>query len=180
MRITKVTTKTGDKGTTSLGDGSFVSKSNVRISAFGSIDTLNSYLGWTSVIASSNIRKNLMLIQQDLFNMGGELSLPKKDLDLLKNDRLLWLEKEIDDINKTLPLLKEFILPRGNELCTRIHISRTECRNTERDLVKLNEVENIAPLHLKYINRLSDYFFVLARSVNLDSKKDEIHWAHEK
>ena len=71
-------------------------------------------------------------------------------------------------------------MPRGNELCTRIHICRTECRNTERDLVKLNEVEKTSPLHLKYINRLSAYFFVLARSVNLDLKKDEIHWDHEK
>ena len=180
MRITKVTTKAGDKGSTSLGDGSFVSKSNARISAFGSIDALNSYLGWTSVIASSTIREDFVLIQQDLFNMGGELSLPTEDLNLLKDDRLHWLEREIDKINETLPVLKEFILPRGNELCTRIHICRTECRNTERDLVKLNEVEKTSPLHLKYINRLSDYFFVLARSVNLDSKKDEIHWDHEK
>ena len=179
MRITKVTTKTGDKGKTSLGDGSLVSKSHERICAFGSIDNLNSYIGWASVIVTPELLKDLMKIQQDLFNLGGELSLPLDTLNLLKIDRLKWLENEIQKINLNLPELKEFILPRGNELCTRIHILRTECRNAERDLVKLDEIENGPSLHIKYLNRLSDYFFVLARKIQFETNNNEIHWDHK-
>ena len=180
MRITKVTTKTGDKGQTSLGDGSIVSKSNSRICAFGSIDSLNSYIGWVMVVAFPELSRNLISIQQDLFNLGGELSLPQKTLNLLKSTRLNWLESEIEKMNKTLPELKEFILPNGNELCTRIHILRTECRNAERDLVMLKEKENVPSLHIKYLNRLSDYLFVLARKIQLEAKDAEIFWKHEK
>ena len=180
MRITKVTTKTGDKGKTSLGDGRLVSKSNERICAFGSIDNLNSYIGWVSVIATPELLKDLMKIQQDLFNLGGELSVPLDALNLLKIDRLNWLEAEIEKINSNLPELKEFILPIGNELCTRVHILRTECRNAERDLVKLDEKENGISLHIKYLNRLSDYFFVLARKIQYETNNDEIHWDHKK
>ncbi len=180
MRITKVTTKAGDKGKTNLGDGSLVSKSNERICSFGSIDNLNSYIGWASVIATQDLLKDLMEIQQDLFNLGGELSLPLETINLLKIDRLKWLETEIQKININLPELKEFILPRGNELCTRIHIIRTECRNAERDLVKLYEIESGPILHIKYLNRLSDYFFVLARKIQFEVNNNEIHWDHKK
>ncbi len=180
MRITKVTTKIGDNGKTSLGNGKLVSKSSERICAFGSIDNLNSYIGWASVIANPVTSEDLMKIQQDLFNLGGELSMPQNSLNLLKAERLNWLESNIKKINLQLPELKEFILPRGNELCTRIHILRTECRNTERDLVKLMELESGSSLHIKYINRLSDYFFVLARKIQLETCNDEIYWDHEK
>ncbi len=180
VRITKVTTKIGDNGKTNLGDGSFVSKSSQRVCAFGSIDNLNSFVGWVSVLAKSNLQKDLMKIQQDLFNIGGELSIPDKNLNLFKLNRLQWLESQINEMNKKLPPLQEFILPNGTELCTRIHIARTECRNAERDLVKLSEKEEIPHLHKKYMNRLSDYFFVLARSVHLETNNDEIHWEHKK
>ena len=180
VRITKVTTKIGDNGKTNLGDGSFVSKSSHRVCAFGSIDSLNSFIGWASVVSSSTLQNKLKKIQQDLFNIGGELSLPNESLNLIKVNRLEWLESEINHINKKLPPLKEFILPNGNELCTRIHIARTECRNAERDLVKLSESEKVPPLHNKYLNRLSDYFFVLARAVHLDSNDNEIIWDHKK
>ena len=180
VRITKVTTKVGDNGKTNLGDGSFVSKSSHRVCAFGSIDNLNSFVGWVSVISSSTLQNKLKNIQQDLFNIGGELSLPDENLNLIKINRLAWLESEINVINKKLPPLKEFILPNGSELCTRIHIARTECRNAERDLVKLSEGEEVPPLHNKYLNRLSDYFFVLAREVQLESNDNEIHWDHKR
>ena len=111
MRITKVTTKVGDNGKTNLGDGSLVSKSSHRVSAFGSIDNLNSFIGWVSVISSSTLQNKLKNIQQDLFNIGGELSLPDENLNLIKINRLAWLESEINVINKKLPPLKEFILP---------------------------------------------------------------------
>ena len=180
VRITKVTTKIGDKGQTNLGDGSFVSKSSYRVCAFGSIDNLNSFLGWVSVISSSSLKSKLKKIQQDLFNIGGELSLPNKNLNLIKMNRLEWLESEINLINKKLPPLKEFILPSGSELSTRIHIARTECRNAERDLVRLSENEEIPSLHNKYLNRLSDYLFVLARKVQMKSNEKEIHWDHKR
>ena len=180
VRITKVTTKVGDNGKTNLGDGSFVSKSSYRVCAFGSIDNLNSFIGWVSVISSSTLQNKLKSIQQDLFNIGGELSIPDENLNLIKINRLAWLESEINVINKKLPPLKEFILPNGSELCTRIHIARTECRNAERDLVKLSEREEVPPLHNKYLNRLSDYFFVLAREVQLESNDNEIHWDHKR
>ena len=95
-------------------------------------------------------------------------------------NRLEWLESEINHINKKLPPLKEFILPSGSELCTRIHIARTECRNAERDLVRLSENEEIPSLHNKYLNRLSDYLFVLARKVQMKSNEKEIHWDHKR
>ena len=180
MRITKVTTKVGDNGKTNLGDGSFVSKSSYRVCAFGSIDNLNSFIGWVSVISSSTLQNKLKNIQQDLFNIGGELSIPDENLNLIKINRLAWLESEINVINKKLPPLKEFILPNGSELCTRIHIARTQCRNAERDLVKLSEKEEIPSLHNKYLNRLSDYFFVLAREAQLESNINEIHWDHKR
>ena len=180
VRITKVITKVGDNGKTNLGDGSFVSKSSYRVCAFGSIDNLNSFIGWVSVISNSTLQNKLKNIQQDLFNIGGELSIPDENLNLIKINRLAWLESEINVINKKLPPLKEFILPNGSELCTRIHIARTQCRNAERDLVKLSEKEEIPSLHNKYLNRLSDYFFVLAREVQLESNDNEIHWDHKK
>ena len=180
VRITKVTTKVGDNGKTNLGDGSFVSKSSHRVCAFGSIDNLNSFVGWVSVISSSTLQNKLKNIQQDLFNIGGELSIPDENLNLIKINRLAWLESEINVINKKLPPLKEFILPNGSELCTRIHIARTQCRNAERDLVKLSEKEKIPSLHNKYLNRLSDYFFVLAREAQLESNNNEIHWDHKR
>ena len=180
VRITKVTTKVGDNGKTNLGDGSFVSKSSYRVCAFGSIDNLNSFIGWVSVISSSTLQNKLKNIQQDLFNIGGELSIPDENLNLIKINRLAWLESEINVINKKLPPLREFILPNGSELCTRIHIARTQCRNAERDLVKLSEKEEIPSLHNKYLNRLSDYFFVLAREAQLESNNNEIHWDHKR
>tara|TARA_B100001996_G_scaffold377319_1_gene359767 strand:- start:739 stop:1281 length:543 start_codon:yes stop_codon:yes gene_type:complete len=180
MRVSKVTTKTGDKGQTDLGDGTRVSKNNLRIELIGSIDHLNSIVGWSLLVVNTKIRKDLQSIQQDLFNIGAELSIPDSSLNLMKDVRLIWLDKEIKKINSELPPLKEFILPGGSELSSRIHIARTECRKVERNLVSFGDTEKLNQIHLIYFNRLSDYFFVLARKLQSLSNDHETQWDYKK
>jgi len=178
MRISKVITKSGDEGQTGLGDGRRVSKTDIRIQAIGSIDHLNSLLGWAIVVAGSPIKNDLEGIQQDLFDLGGELAMPGIELQLLSAERLHWLEHETEKLNESLPPLKEFILPGGTELSARIHIVRTACRNTERDIVALAETKEDSDLHKIFLNRFSDYLFVLARKVQMDEGTKEIQWDH--
>ena len=180
VRITKVTTKGGDNGQTSLGDGERVSKNHLRVHAMGAVDKLNSVIGWTRSIAQSSIKDDLEKIQQDLFNLVGELAVSGGDQELLKKTRLEWLEIESETMNKELPPLKEFILPGGLELSSRIHIARTECRDTERTLIALGEVETVPALHRHYLNRLSDYLFILARKVKNDEGSTEVPWNYTK
>ena len=115
MRITKVTTKTGDSGETGLGNGERVSKNNIIVHAIGSIDKLNSIIGWTRILANGNIDKMLELIQQDLFNIGGEIAIPDVEMNLLEESRVEWIDMLTDQYNEKLPPLDEFILPGGNE-----------------------------------------------------------------
>ena len=176
MRITKVTTKTGDKGKTALGDGSRVNKDSLRIHCLGSIDELNSSIGLASVMLPVKPIIDLKPVQNDLLNIGAEISMPGSKKKFLNKDRILFLEKEIESINKDLPPLEEFILPGGNDLCSRVHMARSICRRAERDLVSLNSKEQISPEVLKYINRLSDYLFVVARLLIQISDSDEIQW----
>ena len=176
MRITKVTTKTGDKGKTALGDGSRVKKDSLRVHCLGSIDELNSSIGLASVMLPVKPIIDLKSVQNDLLNIGAEISMPDVKKKFLNKDRILFLEKEIESINKDLPPLEEFILPGGNDLCSRIHMARSICRRAERDLVSLNSKEQISPEVLKYINRLSDYLFVVARLLIQISDSDEIQW----
>ena len=178
MRVSKVITKSGDEGQTGLGDGRRVSKTHIRIQAIGSIDHLNSLLGWAMVEAGRPVKNDLERVQQDLFNLGGELVMPGIELQLLNAERLQWLEDETEILNKSLPPLTEFILPGGTELSARIHIVRTACRNTERDVVALSETKEDSDLHKVYLNRLSDYLFVLARKVQMDEGTKEIQWDH--
>ena len=180
MRITKVTTKTGDSGQTGLGNGERVSKNSLRIHAMGSIDKLNSVIGWSRIEVNEELSKSLERIQQDLFNLGGELAVPDVEMNLLLDERLTWLESHIEAINDELPPLTEFILPGGAEDCARIHIARAECRDSERILVALAEVEAIPQLHKTYLNRLSDYLFIVARKLKLDLGKEEISWSYKK
>jgi len=180
MRITKVTTKTGDSGETGLGNGERVSKNNIRVHAIGSIDKLNSIIGWTRILANGNIDKTLELLQQDLFNIGGEIAIPDVEINLLEESRLDWLDMLTDQYNEKLPPLDEFILPGGNEFSSRLHISRTECREAERNLIGLSEKEYVSDLHKKYLNRLSDFFFVIARVVTSEQKIEEISWDYKK
>ena len=176
MRITKVTTKTGDKGKTALGDGSRVKKDSLRVHCLGSIDELNSSIGLASVMLPVKPIIDLKPVQNDLLNIGAEISMPGSKKKFLNKDRILFLEKEIESINKDLPPLEEFILPGGNDLCSRVHMARSICRRAERDLVSLNSKEQISPEVLKYINRLSDYLFVVARLLIQISDSDEIQW----
>ena len=178
MRVSKVITKSGDEGQTGLGDGRRVSKTHIRIQAIGSIDHLNSLLGWAMVEAGRRVKNDLERVQQDLFNLGGELVMPGIELQLLNAERLQWLEDKTEKLNNSLPPLKEFILPGGTELSARIHIVRTTCRNTERDVVALAETKENSDLHKVYLNRLSDYLFVLARKVQMDEGTKEIQWDH--
>ena len=180
-RISKVTTKTGDKGETGLGDGSRVSKSHPLIRILGEIDELNSYLG--RAIASCNkdtIIVELQSIQQDLFNMGGEVSMPKTEINLLTKDRISFLEDRIAKLNEQLPPLEEFILPGGDEFCSRIHVLRAVCRRVERYCVEVMEEGLKIRYWLLYLNRLSDYFFVLSRYYSLEDGEDEILWNRNK
>lgn len=181
MRITKVTTKTGDRGTTSYGENNRVLKNHPRVDALGDVDHLNSIIGWVIVSAKKqkDIVASMKLIQQDLFNIGGELSIPSLKKKLFLNSRIIDLEVTINKLTEDLPPLKEFILPGGDELSSRIHIARTTCRAVERTLVNLYKDDlNIENDHLKYINRLSDYLFILARYTNHILGFQDEHWDH--
>ncbi len=178
MRITKVTTKGGDKGRTALGDGSKVSKSDLRIRCIGEVDELNSFIGHAKIATTDEkIINELIAIQNNLLNLGGELSIPKKQLDLIKEESILHLERITDEWNKDLPHLKDFILPGGDEFSARLHIVRSVCRRVERSIVKLNEEENERMLWVKYLNRLSDYIFVLARYHTVKNNIIENQWS---
>ena len=181
MRITKVTTKTGDAGETGLGTGQRVQKDHPRIMVLGELDHLNSIIGWAiSACKNKELAKSLKKIQQDIFNFGADMSMPERDADLLKKDRITDLEHQIEKITDVLPPLKEFILPGGGELISRIHIARTTCRNTERAMIYMFNSEGANELHGKYINRLSDYLFLLARLFKHNEGVKEEHWTFEK
>ena len=181
MRITKVTTKTGDKGETSLGTGERVRKDHPRVNALGDLDYLNSVIGWTiSSFSDNQIGRELKKIQQDIFNISGDISLPGSESVLLNKERIKDIEDQIDIITNKLPPLKEFILPGGSELISRLHIARTSCRNAERSLISMYGNDNLNQLHAKYMNRLSDYLFLLARLVKHNEGVKEEHWDLEK
>ncbi len=187
----KIYTKTGDQGKTSLFGGTRVYKSNLRIDAYGTVDELNSYIG---LIRDQKIDKNtfktLIKIQNDLFTLGAMLATPpeneklKSGKDRLKipkitEDSASFLEKEIDQINKDLPEMTHFILPGGYPTVSFCHIARNVCRRAERITVHLDLTEPVDPNILIYLNRLSDYLFVLARKLTKDFKAVEIPWKHE-
>ena len=181
MRITKVTTKTGDNGETGLVKNVRLSKDHPRIVAIGEIDHLNSFLGWSiSECSDSALRSDLKDIQQDLFNLGGELAMPDIQHLLLKDQRLMFLEQKIEMFTEKLPPLEEFVLPGGIEFSSRLHIARSGCRSAERAIVALYKKEVGITLHIKYLNRLSDYLFSLARWVNLSGGGKDEEWIHEK
>ncbi len=181
MRITKVTTKTGDNGETGLVNNVRLSKDHPRIVAIGEIDHLNSFLGWSiSECSDSDLRSDLKDIQQDLFNLGGELAMPDTQDLLLKEQRLMFLEQKIETFTEKLPPLEEFVLPGGIEFSSRLHIARSGCRGAERAIVALYKKEVEITLHIKYLNRLSDYLFSLARWINLSGGGKDEEWIHEK
>ena len=180
MRITKVTTKTGDKGTTRLGTNELVSKSSLEIHVLGDLDELSSVLGLVKVACSTEeLQTRIENIQNDLFNLGGEVSLGNSGDELLKVERIEFLEKEIESINEKLPPLKEFLLPGENELSSKIHHARSVCRRAERSLVALMEKKSYRHIWIQYLNRLSDYLFVLARQSGKGEGQLERMWTRE-
>ena len=179
----KIYTKTGDLGQTSLIGGTKVAKSHIRIESYGTIDELNSYLGLVSdQIEFIEIKVTLKEIQDRLFTIGSSLATdPEKDSKMklpdLKEEDILYLEQQIDRMNEALPVMKNFILPGGHVAVSTSHIARCICRRAERLCVNLKEHEEfIDPVVIKYLNRLSDYLFVLARYIGHLLQVEEIPW----
>ena len=183
VKLTRIYTRGGDTGKTSLGSGERVSKSIKRVEAFGTVDEVNSIIGIVRLHTGNNSHIDNMLfrIQNDLFDLGADLCMPKESQEHEKPAlRILAkqverLEQEIDELNSGLPSLSSFILPGGSEAASYLHLARTITRIEERVMVDLSNTESINSNSLKYINRLSDHFFVLARHVNNEDKK-EILW----
>jgi cob(I)alamin adenosyltransferase len=179
----KIYTKTGDKGTTSLIGGTKVSKAHLRIEAYGTVDELNSYIGLCKdLLSGNNSNAVLQEVQDRLFTMGAALACdPEKETKLkipdLKEEDIALLEQEIDKMNEQLPPMRSFILPGGHPAVSHIHISRCICRRAERCCVRLEAEQNeVEPIIIKYLNRLSDYLFVLARYTAYQLKSEEIPW----
>ena len=175
VKLNKIYTRTGDKGSTLLGNGKRVDKNSLRVDAYGSVDEANASIGLSILRTNTKIKKILRLVQNDLFDLGADLCIPdKKNIKKLKitNDRVDFLEKEIDGFNKELASLNSFILPGGSESSTYLHIARTITRRAERKIVALSKKEKINSVTIIYLNRLSDLLFVLARYTNSKGKKD--------
>lgn len=174
-RLTKIYTRTGDKGDTGLADGSRISKDHALVQAMGDVDELNSLLGLLRSKATQAENVSLLdSIQNKLFDLGAELSMPEYTAITL--DDVDWLEQQLDAMNHDLPPLKEFILPGGDEVVSVCHVCRSVCRRAERSLVSLNRESEIRAELLVYINRLSDLLFVLARAIAKQSGVAEIYW----
>lgn len=175
-RISKVYTRTGDDGTTGLGDGSRIAKDSPRIAALGDIDELNSVIGLVlTETLPARITPMLVTIQHDLFDAGGEISIP--GYTRLTADHVQQLEQWLDSLNETLAPLKEFILPGGCRAAALCHQARSVCRRAERRLVTVADTkEAVNPESQRYLNRLSDLLFVTARFINRENGHDDVLW----
>jgi cob(I)alamin adenosyltransferase len=174
-RLTKIYTRTGDQGKTGLADGSRVDKFHARIESLGNIDELNSIIGILLTEKLPSDKKAILeRIQHDLFDIGGELSIPNHTK--IDDKKVDFLENSLDDMNNELQPLKEFILPGGSKTSSYCHLARTVCRRVERDLFKLAQTDKVNEASLKYINRLSDTLFVLARFLNKINQFNDIFW----
>jgi cob(I)alamin adenosyltransferase len=176
-RLSKIYTRTGDKGTTGLGDGSRVDKDDLRVETYGTVDELNSLVGLvlTSEVGQE-VRDCLTRTQHELFDLGGELCMP--GYTLVPDTCVEQLETDLDHFNQDLPPLKDFILPGGSEAAARCHLARTVCRRAERLMVSLAKVEDINEASLRYLNRLSDLLFVIARVLARANGGKEVIWVH--
>ena len=182
-RLTQIATRTGDDGTTGLGDGSRVPKHHLRVAAMGDVDELNSTLGvLLAEPLPDGVRQLLVVVQHELFNLGGELSIP--GFTLLKDDAVLRLDEALAEHNATLPRLAEFILPAGTRSAALAHVSRSVARRAERAVVLLAAQVAVNDAPRQYLNRLSDLLFVLARVLNranLDGLGgDDVYWRSER
>ena len=176
-RLSKIYTRTGDKGTTGLGDGSRVDKDSLRVEAFGTVDELNSTIGLLlGAELPQGIQDILNRVQHELFDLGGELCVPGTTL--IPNSYVDEMETDLDRLNADLPPLKDFILPGGSESAARCHLARTVCRRAERRVVTLARDEDVNPTTVRYLNRLSDFLFVAARVLARADGGSEVLWVH--
>ena len=178
-RLTQIATRTGDNGTTGLGDNTRVSKDSLRVHAMGDVDELNSHIGLLLCEdVPADVRELLVEVQHQLFNLGGELSIP--GYELLKVDAVLALDEALAHYNAQLPKLAEFILPAGNRSASQAHVCRTVARRAERAVVALGNQDTIRDAPRHYLNRLSDLLFVLARVLNRMHGGDDVYWKSER
>jgi len=182
-RLTQIATRTGDDGSTGLGDNSRVSKDDLRVHAMGDVDELNSHLGLLLCEdMPAGMRPLLVEVQHQLFNLGGELSIP--GFELLKPEALLALDQALAEHNETLPKLQEFILPAGTRAAAQAHVCRTVARRAERTVIALQGRDDLKPTPRQYLNRLSDLMFVLARVLNRyrsdGTVGDDVYWKSER
>lgn len=179
-RLSKIYTRTGDDGSTGLGDGSRVPKDSLRVTAYGTTDELNCTVGL--VLACDGVpeavREALTQIQHDLFDLGGELCIP--GMEMIADADIERLESTLDGFNADLPALKEFILPGGGLAAAHCHLARTVCRRAERETVRLAREEAVRPQAVRYLNRLSDLLFVIARVLARGGGHGEVLWQHER
>jgi cob(I)alamin adenosyltransferase len=175
-RLSKIYTRTGDDGSTGLGDGARVSKESLRVEAYGTVDEANSAVGVVLAVIDlpEPIKRCLTEVQHDLFDLGGELCIPGSKI--ITAAHVARLETELDGFNEALPPLKDFILPGGGPAAAACHVARTVCRRAERRCWSLARVEEVAPDVLKYLNRLSDLLFVVARVLARQSSGGEVIW----
>ena len=178
-RLTEIATRTGDAGTTGLGNNQRVSKNSLRIHAMGDVDELNSHIGLLLCEdMPTDVRELLVEIQHQLFNLGGELSIP--GFELLKPEAVLALDEALAHYNAQLPKLEEFILPAGTRGASQAHVCRTVARRAEREVVALGNEEALNDTPRQYLNRLSDLMFVLARVLNRMNGGDDVYWKSER
>ena len=178
-RLSKIYTRTGDDGTTGLGDGTRVAKDSARVSAYGTVDEANSAIGL--LLASQmpgDVRELLTSVQHHLFDLGGELCIPGHAA--IQDEDVDRLEQQLDHYNADLPALKDFILPGGGEAAARCHMARTIVRRAERETVTLSHHDPVRPQAVRYLNRLSDLLFVLARVLARAEGQGEVLWNHER
>lgn len=175
-RLTRIYTRTGDRGETGLGDGSRVPKTAPRVEAMGAVDELNCHIGVLLVQALPPAAQSLLSdVQHDLFDLGGELAIPGTCL--VEAAYTARLERALDELNAPLPPLQEFVLPGGNAAAAQCHVARAVCRRAERELLRLNAEEPLNPDSAVYLNRLSDLLFVLGRVLARENGGREVTWA---
>ncbi len=178
-RLTQIATRTGDDGTTGLGNNERVGKDSARVNAMGDVDELNSHIGLLLCEdLPATVRDVLVEVQHQLFNLGGELSIP--GFELLKAEAVLALDQALADANATLPRLQEFILPAGNRAASQAHVCRTVARRAERAVVALGRDEPVREAPRHFLNRLSDLMFVYARVLNRMNGGDDVYWKSER
>jgi cob(I)alamin adenosyltransferase len=178
-RLSKIYTRTGDDGSTGLGDGTRVAKDSARVSAYGTVDEANSAIGLLlAAELPAQMRELLTTVQHQLFDLGGELCIPGHAA--IDDTDVERLEQHLDRYNDPLPPLKDFILPGGGEAAARCHVARTVVRRAEREAVTLSHHDAVRPQAIRYLNRLSDLLFVLARVLARESGHGEVLWQHER